>query len=86
MISGHAGFLRLAYNAFFHRGEGRTGRVKHGWRQTRFSLPFAVFLTYIIAPHWYLVSWCTVYSIHQSCKKLCIFCASDFGYHTCFHL
>ena len=33
----------------------RNSRVRSGWGQIRFWLPFAVFLTYTIAPDWYRV-------------------------------
>ena len=60
--------LQLAFCIFFQRGDGRNGRVRCGWGQIRFSLPFAVFLTCIIAPDWY-----RVYNIQRSCRKSCIF-------------
>ena len=44
-----AGFLLLAFCTSFQRGEGRNGHVRSGWGQIRFWLPFAVFLTCIIA-------------------------------------
>ena len=40
---------------YLQREEGRNGRVRNGWGQIRFRLPFAVFLTCTIAPDWYRV-------------------------------
>ena len=47
--------LLLAFCTSFQRGEVRNSRVTSGWGQIRFWLPFAVFLTYTIAPDWYRV-------------------------------
>ena len=41
-------FLQLAFCTSFQTGEGRSGRVRSGWGQIRFFLPFAVFLTCIM--------------------------------------
>ena len=41
---------------YLQRGESRNGRVRSAWGQIRFWLPYAVFLTYIIAPDWYRVT------------------------------
>ena len=48
-------FLQLAFCTSFQRGEGRNGRVRSGWGQIRFWLPFAVILTCTTAPDWYRV-------------------------------
>ena len=47
--------LLLAFCTSFQRGEVRNSRVRSGWGQKRFWLPFAVFLIYAIAPDWYRV-------------------------------
>ena len=37
------------------KGEVHNSRVRCGWGQIRFWLPFAVFWTYTIDPDWYRV-------------------------------
>ena len=59
-------FLQLTFCISFQMGDGLNGRVS-GWGQIRISLPFAEFLTCIIAPDWY-----RVYSIPASSWKWCI--------------
>ena len=48
-------FLLLAFCTSFQRGEVCNGRIRSGWGQIRFWLPFAMFLTCTIAPDWYRV-------------------------------
>ena len=44
-MSGHAALLPLTFCTNFQRGEDRNGRVRRGWGQIRFSLPFLLDLS-----------------------------------------